>query len=136
MKRDNVAWGVLLAAVLYNVLWVAIVVLFPLALFRSLGMETPNNPEIWQCVGTISGVYGVGYAAAALDPLRHWTIVMLRFLGIVFGPVGFVYALAAGDLPLRFGLTLLTNDVIWWIPFALILLHVYWTNHQTKAANA
>ncbi len=42
MKRDNVAWGVLLAAVLYNVLWVA-----PLALFRSLGMETPNYPEIW-----------------------------------------------------------------------------------------
>ena len=62
----------------------------------------------------ISGVYGVGYAAAALDPLRHWTIVLLRFLGMVFGPVGFVYALAAGDLPLRFGLTLLTNDAIWW----------------------
>ncbi len=47
MKRDNVAWGVLLAAVLYNVLWIAIVVSFPLALFRSLGMETPNYPEIW-----------------------------------------------------------------------------------------
>jgi hypothetical protein len=31
----------------YNVLWIAIVVSFPLALFRSLGMETPNYPEIW-----------------------------------------------------------------------------------------
>jgi len=71
----------------------------------------------------ISGVYGVGYAAAALDPLRHWTIVLVGFLGMVFVPVGF-------------GLTLLTDDVIWWLPFALILLHVYWTNHQPKAANA
>jgi hypothetical protein len=46
MKRDNAAWmrGVLLAAVLCNVLWGAIVVLFPLALFRSLGMELDNPP--------------------------------------------------------------------------------------------
>jgi small multidrug resistance pump len=138
VKRDNVAWmtGVLMAAALYNVLWGAFVVLFPLALFRFLGMETPNYPEIWQCVGMIVGVYGVGYAVAALDPLRHWPVVLVGLLGKLFGPVGFVSAVAAGDLPLRFGLTLLTNDVIWWFPFALILLHAYRTNHQPRAANA
>ncbi len=47
----------------------------------------------------ISGVYGVGYAAAALDPLRHWTIVLVGFLGMVFGPVGFVSAEAQGEIP-------------------------------------
>ena len=26
-----------------------------------------------------------------------------------------------GDLPLRFGCLLLTNDFLWWIPFTLIL---------------
>src|SRR5215210_2716772 len=128
--------AVLLAAALYNVLWGGFVVLFPFALFRFLGMELPNYPEIWQCVGMIVGVYGVGYAAAALDPLRHWPVVLVGLLGKIFGPVGFVSAVAAGELPLRFGLTLLTNDVIWWLPFALILLHAYRTNHQQRAANA
>jgi hypothetical protein len=54
---------VLPAAVVYNVLWGAIVALVPFALFRLLGMELPNYPEIWQCVGMILG----GYAVAALD---------------------------------------------------------------------
>lgn len=138
MKCDGVAWmrGVLLAAAVYNVLWGAFVVLFPFALFRVLGMELPNYPEVWQHVGMIVGVYGVGYAAAALDPLRHWPIVLVGFLGKVFGPVGFVSAVAAGDLPLRFGLTLLTNDAIWWFPFALILLRAYRANQRPRAANA
>ena len=139
MKRDNVAWmrGVLLAAALYNVLWGACVVLFPFALFGSLGMELPNYPEIWQCVGMIVGVYGVGYAVVALHPLRHWPVVLVGLLGKVFGPVGFVSAVvAAGDPPLRFGLSLLTNDVIWWIPFAVIFLHAYRKNHQPKAPSA
>ena len=68
--------------------------------------------------------------------MRHWLIVLVGLLSKAFGPVGFVSAEAAGDLLLRFGLTPLTNDVIWWIPFALILLHAYRTNHQPGAANA
>ena len=105
----------------YNVLWGGFLVLFPLALFRVLGMEPPNYPQIWQCVGMIVGVYGVGYAAAALDPLRHWPMVLVGLLGKVFGPIGFL-VVVGGELPLRFGLTIMTNDLIWWAPFSLILL--------------
>ena len=108
----------LLAATLYDVLWGAFVVLFPLALFRFFGFALPNYPEIWHCVVMSVGVYGVGYAAAALDALRHWPVVLVGLLGKVFGPVGFVSAVAAGDLPPRLGLTLLTNDAIWWFLFA------------------
>jgi hypothetical protein len=28
-----------------------------------------------------------------------------------------------GEVPAAFGVTLPTNDLIWWVPFALILLH-------------
>lgn len=138
MKQDGAAWmkTVLLAAAVYNVVWGGVVVLFPFALFRVLGMELPNYPEIWQCVGMIVGVYGVGYAVAALDPVRHWPIVLVGLLGKVFGPIGFVSAVAEGALPLRFGLTLLTNDAIWWLPFSLILLRSYRANRQSRAAEA
>jgi small multidrug resistance pump len=104
---------ILLVAAAYNVLWGGFVVFFPLALFRVLGMEPPNYPQIWQCVGMIVGVYGVGYAATALDPVRHWPVVLSGLLGKILGPIGFLSTVVEGTLPLSFGLTLLTNDLIW-----------------------
>ncbi len=38
----------LLAAAVYNLVWGAVVVLFPLLTFRLFGMDMPRYPEIWQ----------------------------------------------------------------------------------------
>jgi hypothetical protein len=107
----------------YNVLWGTLVVLFPLLPFRLMGMELPNYPAIWQCVGMIVGVYGVGYGIAATDPVRHWPIVLVGLLGKIFGPIGFVWHAMLGTLPWSMGVTILTNDIVWWVPFAAILIH-------------
>ncbi len=88
---------------------------------RCNGTPRPNYPEIWQCVGMIVGVYGVGYIIAAYDSRRHWPIVLVGLLGKILGPIGFAFALAKGTFPPAFGLTILTNDLLWWIPFFLIL---------------
>ncbi len=111
----------LLAAAAYNLLWGAAVIALPAAMFHWAGMEVPRYPEIWQCVGMIVGVYGVGYAIAAFDPLRHWPIVLVGLLGKILGPIGFVAAFARGVFPARFALTILTNDLVWWAPFSVIL---------------
>ncbi len=111
----------LIAAGIYNLVWGAAVVLFPSLLFDFASMEQPLYPQIWQCVGMIVGVYGIGYLAAARDPLRHWPIVLVGLLGKIFGPIGFAQAVLTGALPVAFGATILTNDLIWWIPFAMIL---------------
>ncbi len=105
----------------YNILWGTLVVLFPLLPFRLMEMEDPNYPAIWQCVGMIVGVYGVGYGIAATDPVRHWPIVLVGLLGKIFGPIGFVWHALQGTLPWTMGLTILTNDIAWWIPFVAIL---------------
>lgn len=115
---------VLIAAAVYNLTWGLLVVLFPLAPFRWAGMTPPNYPELWQCLGMIVGVYGIGYGIAATDPMRHWPIVLVGLLGKVFGPIGFLGAALRGRLPWSFGLTILTNDLIWWLPFGLILARV------------
>jgi len=117
--------NVLLAAAAYNVVWGAFVVLFPGAIFSWLNMPQPNYPQFWQCIGMIVGVFGVGYAIAAFDPVRHWPIVLVGFLGKVFGPLGMVQALWTEQLPWAFALNCVTNDLIWWIPFALILKHAW-----------
>lgn len=113
--------AVLWLAAAYNVAWGVWIVARPTDLFRLLGMAPPNYPEIWQCVGMIVGVYGVGYACAALALTRHWPIVLVGLLGKLLGPAGFVSAALRGALPWRFGWIDVTNDVIWWVPFAWIL---------------
>ena len=109
------------AAGAYNLAWGAATIAFPHLLFDLVGIPRVNYPEIWQCVGMIVGVYGVGYLIAARDPRTHWPIVLVGLLGKVFGPVGFAVALLNGTFPPLFALTILTNDLVWWIPFALIL---------------
>ncbi|MEM8739563.1 MAG: alkyl hydroperoxide reductase [Planctomycetota bacterium] len=110
------------AAAGYNVLWGAWVVGWPNSYFEWVGMAAPVHPSIWQCVGMIVGVYGVGYAIAATDPLRHWPIVLVGFLGKVLGPIGYVDgAWVRGTLDPAFGWTIPTNDLVWWVPFSLIL---------------
>ena len=72
-------------------------------------------------IGMIVGVYGVGYWVAAANPMVHWPIVLVGFLGKVFGPIGFAMALFNGQFPLKFGLNIIFNDLIWWVPFFIIL---------------
>jgi len=112
----------LLLAAGYNILWGAHAVLLPSLQFNLLGMAAPNYPFLWQCIGMIVGVYGVGYAIAATNPLRHWPIVLVGLLGKIFGPIGFVWTWMQGGIAGKFGYTIITNDLIWWIPFALILI--------------
>ncbi|HMO87409.1 MAG TPA: hypothetical protein PKC18_21060 [Lacipirellulaceae bacterium] len=115
------AGTMLRVAAVYNLAWGAWVVLWPTAGFAWLGIEPPNYPSLVQCIGMIVGVYGIGYWIAAADPGRHWPVVLVGLLGKIFGPIGFVWAASRGELPWAAGLTILTNDVVWWYPFAAVL---------------
>ncbi len=121
----------LVAAGAYNLAWGALTVVFPDWLFALTGMERPNYPFIWQCVGMIVGVYGIGYLAAARDPARHWPIVLVGMLGKIFGPLGYAMGVIQGTVPAAFGVTIPTNDLIWWIPFGAILMYAFRVNTDT-----
>ena len=112
----------LLVAGLYNLIWGALAVIAPNTMLGWIGLDPlPTYPQFWQCIGMIVGVYGIGYLIAARNPYRHWPIVLVGLLGKIFGPIGFIGHLFAKTLPLSMGWLLLTNDLIWWIPFTLIL---------------
>lgn len=113
----------LILAGVYNLAWGTFIIIWPSQPFAWFGMAAPNYPQLWQCIGMIVGVYGLGYVIAAADPVRHWPIVLVGLLGKLFGPIGFVEAAWRGELPWIFGVTCLTNDLIWWFPFVLILRH-------------
>ena len=116
---------VLRAAAIYNVIWGAWAVLFPQHFWELVGMEPMTHPLVWQGMGMVIGVYGIGYWLASYDPMRHWPIVFVGMLGKIFGPLGFVMNYATGLVPFGFFYTLITNDFLWWIPFGLILWRVH-----------
>jgi len=120
MKTDWMRWA-LKAAGLYNLFWGAIVVLAPALTLDLFHYPPQPTPELWQCIGMIVGVYGIGYWFAGDAPLRHWPIVLVGFLGKLFGPIGFLNSALRGQLPWSAGWVNVTNDLIWLIPFALIL---------------
>lgn len=120
-KVPNWPSAVLRIAAVYNVVWGAWVILFPNHLFDLTGIDRPNYPGIWQCVGMIVGVYGIGYWIAAKDFVRHWPIVLVGFIVKILGPMGFLQSVYTGLLPWSWGVTILTNDIVWWLPFAAML---------------
>jgi peroxiredoxin len=115
----------LYAAAVYNALWGTAVVFFPHELLRAAGLEATPYPDIVRCLGMVVGVYGMAYAIAATDPTRHWAIVLTGLVGKILGPIGFLDSASAGRLPWRMGWMILANDLVWWIPFCLILWKSY-----------
>ena len=116
----------LMAAAIYNLVWGAAMVLAPAQTLALLGVAPATDelwPQLWACIGMIVGVYGIGYAIASRDPARHWPIVLVGLIGKILGPIGFVDAASRGLLPWSMGVTILTNDLLWWIPFSMILWH-------------
>lgn len=120
---------VLLLAGIYNIAWGTWTILFPELSFAYSGMQVPDKPlhypQLWQCIGMIVGVYGVGYALAARDPIRLWPLVFVGFLGKFFGPIGLAFGVINREIPPEALITIIPNDLIWWIPFILILRHAY-----------
>ena len=118
---------ILRLAAIYNLAWGAWQVLAPNSFFELMGMTPMNHPMVWQGLGMVIGLYGLAYFWASYDYVRHWPIVAIGLMGKVFGPIGYVYNIMLGSAPVEFGWTLIPNDLIWWIPFGIML------NHARKA---
>ncbi len=121
-------------AALYNLVWGAAVVLLPEQTSQLAGFDPPPRYiELWQCIGMIVGVYGVGYWIASRDPVTHWPIILVGLLGKIFGPVGLAVSLWRGTLPAEMLGTIVFNDLIWWVPFALTLWHAATEHSRIRA---
>lgn len=109
------------AAALYNVLWGSFTILFPQLFLQLIHVRAFDALPLWQCIGMFVLVYAPAYWWAGRYPSSYRHLILIGLLGKVLGPVGFVWAYLHGQLPLAFGLTNLTNDVIWWPAFVLYL---------------
>lgn len=127
VSSRNSQWmkAILFIAGLYSILWGLSVVFFPEFWFRLGNIDLPRYLQLWQSIGLYAISMGVGYLIAYTNPLRHWPIVLVGLISKICAPIGFLYYYFQGELPFVILQMNFTNDMIWWIPFGLILYNVY-----------
>jgi hypothetical protein len=113
--------AVFVLAAIYNPLWGLYAAIDPQWLFRFAGLPEINHPAIFACLGMVVGVYGIVYAEVARVPERGFLLAAVGLLGKVLGPIGLATMIARGAWPLRSAVLCVTNDLVWWVPFALYL---------------
>jgi len=112
---------VFVTAGLYNILWGLWSTSDPQWLFRFAGMPPTNHPAIFACLGMVVGLYGLLYLEVARLPARGWAIAAVGLIGKILGPTGMLWLILRGGWPPAAFVLCLTNDVIWWVPFAIYL---------------
>jgi hypothetical protein len=123
-RRKFHRWVFSLAGV-YNLAWGVYAIIDPQWLFRYAHMPPQNHPEIFACLGMMIGLYGILYFEVARVPEKGWLLAATGLLGKILGPLGWVWLITQGCWPSSTLVLVLTNDFIWWIPFA-IYLHDTW----------
>ena len=66
---------------LYNVVWGAAVIAFPVPLSRLAGLEVATVIPLVQVIGMLVGVYAIGYYLLAREPLRYAGLIWIALAG-------------------------------------------------------
>lgn len=136
MKRRRLHQITFAVAGAYNLAWGAYSAYDPQWLFRYAGMPPLNYPEIFACLAMVIGIYGFLYWQVARDPEHGAPIAAIGLLGKVLGPIGLAQLIASGAWPMKSIILCVTNDFIWWIPFALYLLDARGASASSRTSRA
>lgn len=132
IARRGLHRAIFVTAGLYNLAWGAWSMADPQWLFRFTGMPPANYPAILSCLGMVVGLYGILYLDVARRPERGWMIAAVGLIGKSLGPIGMLWLILNQSWPRSAFMLCLTNDLIWWLPFALYL-HDAWPAFRDDA---
>lgn len=106
---------------IYNICWGLWSSIDPQWLFRFTGMPLLNHPTIFACLAMVVGLYGLVYFEIARVPERGFALAAVGLIGKILGPIGLAVLIFNGTWPPSSIVLCLSNDLIWWIPFAVYL---------------
>lgn len=89
--------------------------------FDLINIPRPNHPMLWRVLGMLVGVLGIAFFFAAKNPIQYWVVVLIGLAKTVIATVFVSLAIQRGDLPGASLYLLFFDDIIWIIPFAMIL---------------
>lgn len=115
-------------AAVYNAAWGTLVGFDPGLLLRAYGLTGSQAAPgglaaiFAACIGMFVGVFAIGYACVAIDPMRFWPFAAIGLAGKVLGPGGWAVEHFEGHLAWASIWVNVTNDFIWWPAFILFLM--------------
>lgn len=121
MRRRRLHRATFVAAGAYNILWGCYAVLDPQWFFRLTGIPQSNTPQIFATLGMVLGLYGILYLDVARAPEDGWLVAAVGLTGKILGPIGLAWLILTHTWPVASVVLVSTNDIIWWVPFALYL---------------
>ena len=116
----------LLVAGLQCLIWGVFIMAWPERSSLAYGFaEPPAELFLWQGIGLVIVLFGLGYAMASTNPMQHWVMILIGLLSKSLGPIGMVWTVYQEQVSRRVLILIPINDLIWLTPFVLILLQVY-----------
>lgn len=120
-------------AAIYNVVWGAAVSLFPREALNAVGFAHVPSEPLFQAIGMMVATFGYGYWLLAKDPVRFYPYVWIGIAGKTLGPIGLIWSVSQGRLPLSFGWVCVFNDLIWQPGFWLFAIRERPTNETASS---
>lgn len=119
----------LLVAGLQCLIWGVFIILWPARSSLAYGFaQPPTELFLWQGTGLVIVLFGVGYVIASTNPSQHWVVVFIGLLGKSLGPIGMGWSIYHKQVAHKVLYLIPINDLIWLLPFGLILLSAWRTN--------
>jgi hypothetical protein len=108
--------------------------LSPSAVLDVFQVGRPSYENLLRGLGMVEGVLALGYAYAALRLERARPFIAIGLAVKVLVPLGWVLAVAGGQLTARTLPLVIFDDIVWWIPFALFLVEPTAAGDRLRAA--
>lgn len=108
----------------YNVLAGLFMLILRHETYDMIGMPHPEVDFPIQLVGILVALFGVGYYMVAKNPVENRNVLLLGLLSKFCGSCLGTYYVVRGILPVKFVLVYFFADVIYLVPFLLILLRL------------
>ena len=125
----------LLVASLQCLIWGVFILAFPERSSLAYGFgKVPTELFLWQGTGLIIFLFGVGYGIAATNPAQHWAVILIGLIAKFLGPVGMLWSVIQGQVSREVMYLIPINDVVWWLPFTVILLAAF--RHRGEAGSS
>jgi hypothetical protein len=96
--------------------------LFPTSILDVFQVGRPGYSTVVRGLGILDALLALGYAFAALNLPRARPFIAIGLAVNVIAPLGWMFAVAGGQLTARTLTLVVFLDVVWWIPFASFVL--------------
>lgn len=125
LRVDPWMRGLLLLAGTYNLGWGFFIYVFPDSFYQWITQTSQTAPDIivWQGIGVI--FFGLIYIAVALYPMTLWYLLIAGMASKILGAAWFYWVILEENATRQYLFHLIMNDLIWVLPFSIILIRAY-----------